>query len=60
VVLINEDSFVEGNETFSITLSNPSGVTLGGPAIATVTITDDVEPPRTPSTIRKLRLPALS
>ncbi|HEX3230538.1 MAG TPA: Calx-beta domain-containing protein, partial [Pyrinomonadaceae bacterium] len=40
-VLINEDSFVEGNETFSITLSNPSGVTVGGPAIATVTITDD-------------------
>jgi hypothetical protein len=40
-VLINEDSFVEGNETFNISLSNPSGVTLGGPAIATVTITDD-------------------
>ena len=40
-VLINEDSVVEGNETFSITLSNPSGVTLGGPAIATVTIADD-------------------
>jgi len=40
-VLINEDSFVEGNETFSISLSNPSGITLGGPAIATVTITDD-------------------
>ena len=40
-VLINEDSFVEGNETFSISLSNPSGVTLGGSAITTVTITDD-------------------
>jgi|GEM_PF-1963107 len=40
-VLINEDSFVEGNESFSITLSNPSGVTVGGPAIATVTIADD-------------------
>jgi len=41
VVLINEDSFVEGNETFSISLSNPAGVTLGGPAITTVTIIDD-------------------
>src|SRR5262249_4747184 len=28
-VLINEDSFTEGNETFSISLSNPSGVSLG-------------------------------
>jgi len=41
-ILINEDSFVEGNETFNINLSNPSGASLGGPAIATVTITDDV------------------
>jgi hypothetical protein len=41
-VLINEDSFVEGNETFSISLSNPAGVILGGPAITTVTIIDDV------------------
>ena len=40
-VLINEDSFVEGDETFNITLSNPSGINLGGPAITTVTITDD-------------------
>jgi len=40
-VLINEDSYVEGNETFNITLSNSSGVTLGAPAIATVTIIDD-------------------
>ena len=40
-VLINEDSFVEGNETFNLALSNPVGVTLGGPVIATVTIIDD-------------------
>lgn len=46
VVLINEDSFVEGTETFNVNLSNPSGVSLGGPSIATVTITDDpTEPP---------------
>jgi len=41
VVLINEDSFVEGNETFNVNLSNPAGVILGAPAIAMVTIVDD-------------------
>jgi hypothetical protein len=46
-VLINEDSYVEGTETFNINLSNPSGVTLGAPAIATVTITDDATEPAT-------------
>ena len=46
VVLINEDSFVEGNETFNVNLSNPSGVSLGGPVVATITIIDDAtEPP---------------
>jgi Calx-beta domain/Domain of unknown function (DUF4214) len=40
-VLINEDSYLEGPEAFNLTLSNPSGVSLGGPAIATVTIIDD-------------------
>ena len=44
-ILINEDSLVEGNESFSVTLSNPSGVNLGGPAIATVTINDDAGEP---------------
>jgi hypothetical protein len=47
VVLINEDSFVEGNESFNVNLSNPAGVTLGGPAIATVTIIDDAAEPAT-------------
>jgi hypothetical protein len=46
-VLINEDSFVEGNETFNVNLSNPSGVGLGAPAIATVTIIDDPSEPST-------------
>jgi len=41
VVLINEDSYVEGNETFTINLGNPLGVALGTPAVATVTIIDD-------------------
>ena len=45
VVLINEDSFVEGNETFNANLSNPLGATLGAPVIATVTIIDDGSEP---------------
>jgi hypothetical protein len=40
-VLINEDSYVEGPEDFSITLTNQSGVGIAFPAIATVTIIDD-------------------
>ena len=44
-VLINEDSYVEGDETFSVNLIDPSGTTLGGPAIATVTINDDAAEP---------------
>ena len=46
-VLINEDSFVEGNETFTVSLRNPSGATLGTPATATVTIVDDANEPAT-------------
>lgn len=41
VVLINEDSIVEGDETFKIILSHPTGTGLGTSAIATVQITDD-------------------
>src|SRR5947199_1312036 len=41
VVLINDDSYVEGNETFNVNLRSPSGATLGAPAIATVTIIDN-------------------
>jgi hypothetical protein len=40
-VLINEDSQVEGNESFNLILSNPSGTALGNPSIATVTIVED-------------------
>jgi hypothetical protein len=47
VVLINEDSFVEGNESFNVNLSNPVGATFGSPAIATVTIIDDPSEPAT-------------
>ena len=41
-VLINEDSYVEGNENLTLALSNPSGVSLGGLANASVTITDNI------------------
>ncbi len=40
-----DDSFVEGNETLSVTLSNPTGATLGSPAVATVTVQDNDSDP---------------
>jgi DNA/RNA endonuclease G (NUC1) len=46
-VLINEDSYVEGPETFNVNLSNPSGAGLGVSPTATVTITDDAIEPAT-------------
>src|SRR5437588_848448 len=47
VVLINDDSYVEGNETFNVNFRNVSGATLGAPAIATVTIIDNPTEPST-------------
>jgi hypothetical protein len=44
VVLINEDSYVEGPESFNVNLSNPVGVSLGV-AVATVNINDDPSEP---------------
>ena len=45
-VLISEDSFSEGPEAFTVTLSNPTGGTsLGAASTATVTITDDASEP---------------
>jgi hypothetical protein len=48
-ILINEDSFVEGNESFTVNLSNPTGgATLSClTAVATVQITDDAVEPTT-------------
>src|SRR5207245_9958202 len=40
-VAIVDDSYTEGNETFRVSLNNPSGASLGTPSIATVTITDN-------------------
>jgi hypothetical protein len=40
-IAISNDSTVEGDENFTVSLGNASGVALGTPASATVTITDD-------------------
>ncbi len=41
-ILINDDNYVEGSETFNLTLSNPTdGVSLGSQSTATVTIVDN-------------------
>jgi hypothetical protein len=45
---IVNDGFVEGNETFTLTLSNPTGMTLGAPATATITIVDNDATPTNP------------
>ena len=38
---IVDDAYAEGPETFNITLSNPSGMMLGPPTSATITINDN-------------------
>ena len=40
-----DDAVVEGDETLTVTLSNPSGATLGSVVSATVTVADDDNPP---------------
>jgi Calx-beta domain/Domain of unknown function (DUF4214) len=40
-ILLNEDMFLEGEESFSVALSNPTGAVLGAQSTATVNITDD-------------------
>jgi hypothetical protein len=41
LVLINEDMYSEGAETFNVALNNPVGAQLGSPSNAMVTFTDD-------------------
>ena len=38
---IVNDGYVEGNETFTVSLSSPTGMTLGSPASTTITIIDN-------------------
>jgi hypothetical protein len=40
-IFIVDDAYLEGTENLTVTLSNPSGATLGGQASATVAITDN-------------------
>ena len=46
VVLISEDSRSEGTETATLTLSSPTGASLGAPSVATLEILDDPSEPR--------------
>ena len=41
LISVVDDGYVEGNETITLTLSNPSGMTLGSTTSTTITITDN-------------------
>ena len=41
LISVVDDGYVEGNETFTLTLSNGSGMTLGTPTSTTITIHDN-------------------
>ncbi|HEX3231255.1 MAG TPA: Calx-beta domain-containing protein, partial [Pyrinomonadaceae bacterium] len=41
-ILINEDAYIEGNESFKISLSNASGASLGQTSATSVEIVDDL------------------
>jgi uncharacterized repeat protein (TIGR01451 family) len=40
-VPLTDDAYAEGNENFTISLTNASGASLGSPNVATITITDN-------------------
>ncbi|PYS66634.1 MAG: hypothetical protein DMF76_00010 [Acidobacteria bacterium] len=40
-ILVGDDSYAEGPETFTVSLTNSAGATLGAPSVATVTIADN-------------------
>jgi parallel beta-helix repeat protein len=42
IVLLNQDSYSEGPESFKLVLSNPAGAALGPQAVSQVSITDDL------------------
>ncbi|HEU4509584.1 MAG TPA: S8 family serine peptidase [Pyrinomonadaceae bacterium] len=47
-VSILDDGYVEGSETFTLTLNNAAGMSLGAPASVTITITDNDATPSNP------------
>jgi hypothetical protein len=47
LVLINQDSYLEGDEQITLSLSNPTGASLGTQSTATITIKDDAVEPAT-------------
>ena len=51
VVLLIDDSHVEGPESFKLTLSNPNGAQLGATTVATINITDNDSNPNAPNPI---------
>ena len=57
VISLVPDTAVEGDETLTITLSNPTNATLGTNSVLTVTIVDDDEPP--PTNLRTTTVRAL-
>jgi hypothetical protein len=40
-LLITEDTYIEGDESLTLSLSNPVGMTLGAQSVAQITITDN-------------------
>jgi hypothetical protein len=52
---IIDDVYAEGAETFTITLSNPTGATLGATSVATLTINDNDGARTAQSTLSILR-----
>ena len=41
-MLLNQDSYNEGPESFNLVLSNPAGAAPGAQAVSQVSITDDL------------------
>jgi hypothetical protein len=50
-LLITEDSYVEGDEALTLTLSSPAGAALGAQSVAQVTITDNDSGQNAPNAI---------
>jgi len=48
LISVIDDGYVEGNETITLTLSNPTGMTLGSTTSTTITITDNDSAPTNP------------